>query len=306
MNKRLLLAVVLLFTVVFMTGCFPKKQPANGGDKLKVYTSFYPMYDFAKKVGGEKIELTNLTSSGGEVHDWEPSANDIIKLEGADVFIYNGAGMEHWVKKVLKSLSNKELVVVEASKGIAFLDSEQEDGHSEEEGTDPHVWLSIKNAKLQMENIKNAFVSADPQNAAYYERNYTKYASLFDALDKEYGESLAALPGKNIVVSHKSFAYLCHEYGLNQIGIEGVSADSEPEPRKMAEVIRFVKENNVKYILFQSLVSPKTADTIARETGASTAVLSSVERLTDEQLASGADYLSIMRENLETLKKALE
>ena len=284
--------------------------------KLSVYASFYPMYDFAVKIGGDKADVVNMVPAGTEPHDWEPTAADVAGLEQAAIFIYNGAGMEHWAEDVLESLQNKDLIAVEASKDIALMEGhhehegEEEEHEDEEEHEgeefDPHVWLSPVNAKKEMENIKNAFVQADPDNKEYYEANYVKYAADFDALDKEFQDALSVLPKKDIIVSHEAFGYLCAAYGLNQIGIEGLAPDSEPDPARMAEIIEFAKENDVKVIFFEELVSPKVSETIADAIGAQTAVLSPIEGLSDEQQAAGDDYFAVMRKNLEALKAALQ
>ena len=157
-----------------------------------------------------------------------------------------------------------------------------------------------------MENIKNAYVKADPDNKDYYEENYRTYAAAFDKLDQEYKDTLSALPNKSIVVSHEAFGYLCDAYGLTQMGIEGLSPDSEPDPARMAEIIDFVKTNQVRVIFFEELVSPKVAETIAAETGAQTQVLNPLEGLSDEDLKNGADYFSVMEDNLAQMKAALQ
>ena len=160
--------------------------------------------------------------------------------------------------------------------------------------------------RKEMENIKNAYVKADPDNKDYYEDNYKTYAVRFDELDQEYKDTLSALPGKSIVVSHEAFGYLCDTYGLTQMGIAGLSPDTEPDPARMAEIIDFVKTNHVKVIFFEELVSPKVAETIAAETGARTRVLNPLEGLSDEELKNGADYFTVMEDNLKQLKAALE
>lgn len=273
---------------------------AAEGKKLKVMTSFYPVYDFAVKIGGDKADVTNMVPAGMEPHDWEPAATDIKNLEQADLFVYSGADMEDWTQKVLASLENKKLVSVEASDGIKL-----RKGHSE--GTyDPHVWLYPLNAKKEMENIKDAYIKADPANKDYYENNYKTYAEKFDQLDKEYKDTLAALPHKDIVVSHEAFGYLCDAYGLTQMGIEGLTPDSEPDPARMADIIDFVKKNNVKVIFFEELASPKVAKAVSSDTGASVAVLNPLEGLTDAEISSGQDYFSVMESNLKQLVAALQ
>ncbi len=281
---------------------------AAEGEKLSVYASFYSMYDFASKIGGDRIEVTNMMPAGMEPHDWEPTPVDIVGLEKADVFVYNGAGMEHWAQDVLAALGNKDLVVVEASEGVSLLEGHGHgDDHDDDHGAfDPHVWLSPMNAKIEMENIKDALVKADPAGAETYEANYAAYAAELDALDQEFKDALAALPNKDIVVAHQAFGYLCAAYGLNQVAIEGLSPDSEPNPARVAEIIEFGKEHDVKVIFFEELVSPKVAESIANAIGADTDVISPIEGLSDEQQAAGDDYFSVMRMNLEALKAALQ
>ncbi|QHQ59439.1 zinc ABC transporter solute-binding protein [Anaerocolumna sedimenticola] len=324
--KKYLKILVFLIAIFSFTAC--SKQPKENSikstevvtenldkkndskdKKLEVYTSFYPLYDFAVKVGGDKVHITNLVPAGTEPHDWEPATTDILSLEKGDILIYNGVGMEHWIDQVTSSLENDSLILVEASQGLTLLEREEEEGESEsgeETASDPHVWLSIKNAKKEMETIKNAFVKADPDNAAYYEQNFNKYAADFDILDSKFTNELSVLANKDIVVAHQAFAYLCTDYGLNQIAIEGLAADSEPDAKRMAEIVDFAKSRNIKTIFFEELVSPKVAETIASEIGAKTDVLNPLEGLTQEQINAGEDYLSIMDRNLEALVNALK
>ena len=309
MRKKLLTRTALAATIALGIGSFnlayaAETEDTSSGKKINVVASFYPMYDFATKVGGDKIEVTNMVPAGTEPHDWEPAATDIKNLEDADVFIYNGAGMEHWTEDVLNSLENKNLKAVEASKGLTLLEGKEEEGEKEN-AYDPHVWLDPLNAKTEMENIKNALVEADPDNKDYYEQNYETYAEKFDQLDQEYKEGLSNTKSKDLITSHEAFGYLCQEYGLNQIGIEGLSPDSEPDASRMDEIIKFAKENNVKTIFFEELVSPKVSETIADEIGAKTAVLNPIEGLTDDEISAGEDYFSVMESNLKTLEDAL-
>lgn len=271
-------------------------------DKLKVTASFYPMYDFAKKIGGDKINVLNMVPAGTEPHDYEPAVSDIINLESADVFIYNGAGLENWTEKVLSSLKNKHLAVVEASKGVSLLTVNEEDAHAV---VDSHVWLNPLYAKTELLNIKDAFVEKDPENAAWYEDNYSKYAEEMVLLYQQMKDTLSICKKKEIVVSHQAYGYLCEAFGLKQLGITGLEAESEPDPARMAEIIDFVKQKGVKVIFSEELLSPKIAETIARETGAATEVLNPLEGLSEEDLAAGEDYFSVMQSNINKLKKAL-
>lgn len=312
-NRLSALVCACTLSLSLLTGCGTQPADTAAGDgRLRVLTSFYPMYDFACKIGGDCIDVTNMVPSGTEPHDWEPSTNDLKNLEKADVFIYNGADMEPWADDLLVSRSDT-LRVVEASENVELrtTDGEHEHAHEHEDADhhhgdfDPHVWLDPENAKIEMEAIRDALCAADPENSTVFQSNYEKYAAELDALDAEFREKLASLPNRTIVVAHEAFGYLCDAYGLTQVGIEGLSPDSEPDPGRMAEVIDFVREHSISTIFFEELVSPKVAEAIASETGAQAKMLSPLEGLSDEQAAAGADYFSVMHDNLAALMEAL-
>ena len=178
-----------------------------------------------------------------------------------------------------------------------------------EDGTsiiDPHTWLAPPLAEKMADKILAGFVSIDPANEAYYQANETQLKADLASLDSEYKQGLASCASKNIVTSHAAFGYLATVYGLNQVPISGVSPDAEPSPKQLADVADFVKKNGVKYIFFESLVSPKLSETIARETGAQTMVLDPIEGIAPGDLAKGIDYMGVMRSNLKNLQTVLQ
>lgn len=300
MKKSLILILALVICVFPMGACQSNQQASNSTStktKPLVYSSFYAMYDLTKKVGGDNIELYNMLDKGMEPHDFEPSASDIINLENADVFVYNGANMEHWVDKVMDSLQSTKLICVEASEGVQLLSSEQQ--------SDPHVWLSPKNAKIEANNIKKALIKADPTNTSVYEKNYNLLCKELDSLDNEYASTINSFSKKDIVVAHKAYSYLCEEYGLNQVAISGLSPDVEPDPASMAKTIEYCKANDVKTIFFEETASSKVAQVIADELSATVSVLNPLETLSKDELDAGDDYFSIMRKNLVALEGAL-
>ena len=316
LKKYLALALAALAAVASLAvfaGCSTNGTAqgtrSESGDKVSVVASFYPMYDFAQKIGGDRVDVTCLVPAGTEPHDWEPSTADMKTIASARVLMYSGAGMEHWVNDVTSAVDNKDLVSVEASQGVDLLPAaEDEDEHEDahEHGQyDPHVWLSPANAKAEMANIRDALIKADPDGKDTYEKNYEKYAGMLDELDQKYANELASTASKNIVVSHQAFGYLCDRYGLTQVPIEGIEADSEPDAKTMAKIVDFVKENGTKTIFSEELVSPRAAQAISDETGASLEVLNPLEGLTDEQISAGEDYFSVMESNLDKLVKAL-
>lgn len=303
------LCLLLALSMAVLPGCGKKTatEGQDSGRKISVYTSFYVMYDFTRKIGGDRINVTNLVPAGTEPHDWEPSPGDMANIEKADVLIYNGAGMETWIDQVINSINNKKMIKVEAAQGLKLQENSGETGtgSSGDLAYDPHVWLDPMLAKQEMEAIKNALATADPGNKDFYEKNYADNSRKLTELDREYKTAVAEFSRKDIVVAHQAFGYLCHAYGLNQVAIEGLAADSEPSPARMAEIIKYAKANNLRYIFFEELVSPKVAETIAKETGASTAVLNPLEGLTESDINAGKEYFSVMRDNLSVLREAL-
>ena len=301
-NPIVIILAAVTMTAVLLSSCTARitsYDPGSDSRKPQVAASFFLMADFARKIGGEHIQVTSLVPSGMEPHEWEPAAADISLLEQADVLIYNGAGMEHWIDQVAAALDSKNLLFVETAKKIVANQA------ADPLGSDPHVWLSPPNAKIQLDAIRAALIQIDPANQADYQANYDHWATQLDKLDQDYRNGLAGLPKRDIIVAHQAFGYLCAEYGLKQTAIEGLMADSEPDPARMAEIVTYARDHDIKVIFFEELASPKVAETIAREIGARTSALNPLEGMTEEQLAAGEDYFSIMRKNLAALIDAL-
>lgn len=295
-----LLVCALFLGIFLLSGCAVRQsQSFSSGDRLKIVTTIYPMENFAQEIAGDKAEIINLVPAGVEPHDFELSTGDMQLLEEADVFIYNGAGMEHFVDKTLQAVSNQELVLVEAAKDVPLITAA-------EEKYDPHTWLSIKNAVMEAETIKDALCGVDSENADYYEANFEQYKERLLDLADRYEKELSGLSKNTIVTAHEAFGYLCEEYGLTQEALEGLSADSEPDSARMKEIIDFCREQDVQVIFFEELVSPKAANAIAAETGARTEVLNPIEGRTLEQEQEGLDYIGMMEKNLAVLKEALK
>ncbi|SHG91538.1 metal ABC transporter substrate-binding protein [Tepidibacter thalassicus] len=306
MKNKIVVIFIMIVMLLTVVGCTDNtKQKSIEKNKILVYASFYPMYDFAKNIGGEKINLKLMIPSGIEPHDWEPTAKIMGEIEKADVFIYNGLDLEPWVDKLIGSIDNEKLITVEASKGVHLLGVHSNEYEHDHGKYDPHVWLDPINAIKEAENIKNAFIKADAENKDFYERNYKEFVDKLSKLDKKYKNELSNLEKKEIVVSHAAFGYLADRYGLKQIAISGLSPQEEPSAAKIAKLSDFVKEHNIKYIFFETLTSPKLSRVLAEEVGAKTLVLNPIEGLTEEDIKNNKNYIIIMEENLETLKKAL-
>jgi zinc transport system substrate-binding protein len=300
--KHVMYISLLLLSIIFvMTGCGTSKPGLVEG-KVNVVTSFYPLYDFTKQIGGDYVNVINLVPAGVEPHDWSPKSRDIKNMSGAEVFVYQGAGFEGWVKDFLGSLSSKSTVrVVEASKGANLITTDDK-----KEEFDPHAWLSPLNAQIMANNIKTALIAADPAHKDAFEQNYQAYASKLTELDARYKQELAKTTKKEIAVSHHAFAYLCRDYGLTQMSIMGLSPDAEPTAQDLKQINAFIKDHQLKYIFFEELVSDKLAKTLAKDAKVDTLVLNPLEGLTEAQIEAGEDYISIMDKNLKNLVLALQ
>ncbi|MEI2397459.1 zinc ABC transporter substrate-binding protein [Paenibacillus sp. FSL R10-2199] len=317
LHKGLLLVVTILL-LMMLAACGSKSSGSIIEGKVNVITTFYPIYEFASEIGGEDINAINLLPVGVEPHDWTPRSQDIINTSKAQLFLYNGAGLEGWVPNFLKSLdSDSEAKAVEVSQGVDLIMTDEEDGHDhgheEEEAehsdslhTDPHTWVSPKSALVMAKNIKESLQSVDPEHSAGYEERYQKLVERLSALDSKFTEELGKLPNKEIVVSHQAFSYLARDYGLSQHAIMGLSPDAEPRGQDLLDLAALVKEEGIRYIFFEELVSDKLAKTLAGETGVSTMVLNPVEGLTEAQEKNGDNYFTLMEKNLQNLILALQ
>ncbi|MCR4430196.1 MAG: metal ABC transporter substrate-binding protein [Tepidanaerobacteraceae bacterium] len=294
--KGILSAIIIMASLALAASACGAKNAApeeNASYQLKIYTTFYPLYDFTKKIVGDMADVENMIPAGVEPHDFEPSPRQMAALYSAKVFIFLGEPMDTWAKKAESQLAAKGVRVVEAGKGLI-------------RDNDPHVWLDPVMAKEMSRRICKAVEDVDAKNKSYYEKNMLLLGKKFDELDERYKEGLSAVSRKDIVTSHSTLGYLSKRYGLNQISITGLSPQEEPSPRKMAELAQICREKGIKYIFFETLASPKLSETLAREVGAQTLVFNPVEGLTEEEIKAGEDYFSIMEKNLENLKEALQ
>ncbi|ADL69779.1 periplasmic solute binding protein [Thermoanaerobacterium thermosaccharolyticum DSM 571] len=289
-----LLSIFLAISILFsLTSCNTKisKRP----DKMIVYASFYPLYDLTKKIAGDKAVVQNIIPPGVEPHDWEPTTRQVADIERASAVIYLGLGMDSWINKIETSVSGPKFINV--STGINAIKV----GNA----VNPHVWLSPKETQILAKNIKDALVNADNKNAKYYQSNYENLVKTLKQLDNEYTTKLKNTKTKTFVVYHSAFDYIARDYGLNQVSIVGMSEEAEASPAKIAEVIKLIKDENIKYIFTEPLTSPKPIQSIANETGTKVLPLNTIEGITKDEMKKGYDYIKLMQQNLDNLQKAL-
>ncbi|HEX8762970.1 MAG TPA: zinc ABC transporter substrate-binding protein [Candidatus Saccharimonadales bacterium] len=269
-----------------------KNNPAmQSVDKLQVAVSFYPLEDFSRQIGGDKVRVINLTAPGAEPHDYEPPARDLAKAHKTAVFVYNGNNFEPWTTGFLQDYKG---IAVRSGDGVKLL-----------EGRDPHFWLDPVLAEKIVVTIRNGLIEADTVHQDIYKANADAYIAKLKTLDAEFRNGLASCEQRTIVSSHDAFGYLAQRYNFEVLPIAGISPEAEPAPDRLANLTTAIKDKGIRYVFFEGLVSPRLADTIARETGASTLVLDPIEGISNEDQKQGKDYIAVQRENLANLRRAL-
>ena len=329
MRKFKGLVFVLMSFVVLLVGCDTDSQTGTVSDKLQIVTTLFPQYDFARVIGGDKVDVTLLLPAGMESHSYEPTPADIIKINKADLFIYTGESMEQWAHSIIESVDSNEVYVLDVSKNVPLLapnstvednhdhedenhnhDAEVEAGHDHSEGDghnhtyDPHIWTSPKNAMIMVNNILEALCEVDPENADYYKDNANTYLAELEELDHEL-EDVVANAKRDTIYHGGRFAM---QYLTNQYGIHYVSAPFEAEPSAalVAQMIKEIKEQNIPVIYYEELVDPKISQMISDETGAKMLLLHSCHNVSKEDFNNGVTYLSLMKQNVENLKVGLD
>lgn len=297
--------ILCLAAVVSFSACGSKQTSENQANetevsKVKVSVTFNAMKEFVEAVGGDKVEISTIIPDGTEPHDFEPKAQDMVGLSTAQVFVYNGFAMEAWVDDAVAAADNKALIAVEASSGATPITNTDENDIEEHGQYDPHIWLSLKGAETEVNNIKDALVKANPSNKDYYETNCNDFVSKLESLYNEYNEKFQAVEKKSFVTGHGAFAYLCQDFGLQQNSVEDVFAEGEPSARQLTELVDYCKENKVTTIFAEEMASPEVSETLASEVGATVETIYTIESAEDDMT-----YLERMENNLSKIYDSL-
>ncbi|WP_312492991.1 metal ABC transporter substrate-binding protein [Anaerosporobacter sp.] len=305
------------------------KVAGDNTSKIKVVTTLFPQYDFANQVGKDAVEVKMLLKPGVESHTYEPAPSDIIEINKADIFLYTGDEMEPWVSKILDSLDS-DVMIVDLSKNITLdkvedHDHEHEDEESDEDhlhedeseeaeheedhvhSYDPHIWTNPLNAKIMVEDIKAALSEVDKADKMTYENNAKEYLASLDQLDQDIREVVKQAKRDEVVFGGRfAFHYFFEEYGLDYVSAyDSCSSETEPSAKVIATIIDKVKEDQIPIIFYEEFANPKVAESIANATGAKTLLLHSCHNVSTDDYKNGATYLSLMYQNLENLKEAL-
>jgi zinc transport system substrate-binding protein len=301
----------MLFTLVLFPWSLSSAQPPS---EPKVVASLFPLQEFARGVGGDKVQVVLLLPPGAEAHTWEPRPSDVVRISRADIFIYVSPILEPWIDKVLRAVQSKKLRVLEASQGLPLIKAEETEeragragGSRGPEKMDPHLWLDFALDQKIVDAISESFSEKDPVHAAFYKNNAEIYRGKLNDLDQRYRQALAKCRHRQILLSgHSAFAYLAKRYGLRQIALSGISPDAEPTPKKMAEVIETAHKTGIKFIYAEEWVNPKLSQALSKEAGVGVLTLSAGHNLTAQQVKEKVTFLGLMSRNLENLKTGLE
>ena len=300
MNIQIKLAIIAIAVVsplssIVVYGTDSNQQfTTTDSSKLQVISSFYTLHEFSQNVGQEKVDVTLLVPVGVEPHDWGPTIKDVQRMQKSDLIIINGIGFENWVDNLEET--NYQGVIIDTSNGI--LDKNLGQEHTSTSG-DPHIWLNPVYAKIQVQNIANAFSNSDPKNQQYYQSNAAKYIEELDQLDSKISNELSDC-NLDFVAFHDAFSYFAYEYNLNQHTIiSSNSPHGEATAKTLENVISTAKELNIKVIFSEENVNPRTSEIIANEIDGKVLVLSPLE------VSSDGTYISKMTENLNNLEEAL-
>lgn len=334
--NKVYVIVILGVLLIGFSGCRGENVSEKVSNEVKshkkeVIATIFPQYDFVREIAKDKVNVTLLLPPGVESHSFEPTPRDIAKISSSDLFVYTGQYMEPWAGKIIESLNGQKTQVVDASKGIELMDEDshhehegegthkheegnhehEEDVKKEEEhshgGKDPHIWLDPVLAQKMVDNILEYLVKVDSQNEAFYRENANSYKSKLAELDRNFSEELKNVTSNKIIYGgHFAFGYFAKRYNLTHISpYEGFAPNAEPTPKKIADLIKNLKESGSKAVFYQENIEPKVARVISEQTGAKMLLLHGAHNVSKEELAMGATYVKIMKGNLANLKEGL-
>jgi zinc transport system substrate-binding protein len=307
----------------------PNTQPTTTSNnaqeiiKPTIVTTLFPFYDFTSQLVGDKAEVSLLLPPGVEPHSFEPTPQDIIKIQEADIFIYTGDIMEPWVADIVANIPDS-VKVIDASKGITLIASTDDHSHSHDDdhshdhedekkdketvsNLDPHFWLDFSNSIISVQTISQAISNLNILDNTQLESNANNIIASLEQLDSDYKTTLSQCSNKTILqAGHRTFEYLAKRYNLEYITTEELSPNSDTSVKDIAKLINEIKENKSKTVFTEELVEPRIANTIATETGASVLELNGAHNISSEQFTSKISFIDIMRKNLENLSIGLE
>ncbi|MBQ7876366.1 MAG: zinc ABC transporter substrate-binding protein [Clostridia bacterium] len=298
-----ILALLLILTMLPLAGCGCSLGQDTG--KIKVVATLFPQYDFARHIGGNKVEVTLLLPPGTESHHYDPSPSDMVSIAESRLFIYTGDMMEGWAGDIASSVGDS-VTILDASRGITL--SAADLSHDHDHALDPHIWLDFDKAAKMCDNIAEELIAASPEDEAYFRANLENYKKKLATLDAEYAATFAQKPSKDLVFGGRfALGYLVDKYSIpHRSAYDSCSANDEPSPQTIAALSDYVRDNDVKVVYCEEFSDPKVAREIAKANNAEVLVLHSAHNLSKDERDKGVTFISIMEQNLENIRKGLE
>lgn len=315
--KKIFIAVIA--TIILTTGCGKTDYIPKKNDELNITATIFPQYDFARQLAGDKANVTMLLPPGSECHTYEPTPQDIIKIQNSDLFIYTGGESDNWIDEILKTLDTSNMKILRLMEICETVDEEsvegmQSDEHNHENENensnhelDEHVWTSPYNAVKICDAISDALCELDAQNAQYYNKNHTEYTALLFDLDDSFREILSSSKRNTLVFGDRfPFRYFTERYGIEYYAaFPGCAEETEASISTVTFLIDKIKQEQIPVVLYPELSNHRLADTIAEETGAKALMLHSCHNVTQEDFNNGITYIELMKNNVEVLREAL-
>jgi zinc transport system substrate-binding protein len=303
-----IVAIIIVLVCIGSAYAILKLNPhriINDEQRLMVSATFYPLAEFTRRVGGDHVRVSTIVPAGVEPHDFEPTAQDIAGIYDADLFVFNGGGIDAWAGRIISSVDD-DVKVIQMSMNITDV-LPPPTVNTDAAGVifDEHFWLDPIIAAREVVVIRDALIEIDPVHETDYRNNADAYIMMLSQLNDAYRNGLSDCAIRTAFTSHNAFAYMAREYDFTQVSITGLSPDEEPSAGDLAQIADTARSMGITFIFFEELTSPELSEALASEVGAQTLVFNPLEGLTDEQVADGKDYLTIMYENLSNLERAM-
>ncbi|MCA0989271.1 metal ABC transporter solute-binding protein, Zn/Mn family [Guptibacillus algicola] len=317
MKRYVVVAFVLSLFTFLLVGCASDSDSnETSEDKLVIYTTLYPTEYFAERIGGDAVEAKSIIPPGSDAHSFDPTTRTMTELAESDLFIFNGAGLEGFADTAKDILQKEGVTTLEASDGIDLAGTEEgHEEHDEGEGdhehehehgnVDPHVWIDPVFAIEQARNIKDSLIELRPDQENEFESNFEKLEDDLLEIDQSFKTMVSNAEKNEFLISHDAYGYWEKRYGLEQLSVTGLSPSQEPTQQQLEEIIETAKNYDLSYMIFEQNVTPKPAKTVQKELGLETLRIHNLSVLSEEDIENDVDYISLMKQNIETLEKAL-
>ncbi|MFF2458935.1 metal ABC transporter solute-binding protein, Zn/Mn family [Peribacillus simplex] len=316
MKIRALLSLFLV-TAVFLSACGNSKGESSKDetkDALDIYTTVYPLQYFTEAIGGEYVNVETVYPPGTDEHSFEPSQKDIVKMAESDLFFYIGYNLEGFVTKAEPILSKEGVRTIAVGETVHLDEDEHahEEEHSHEEdghnhgGVNPHLWLDPIYSIDMAKTIKDELTKKMPEQEEYFNNHFNELSKKLEALDKNLATTIESGRTNKIIVSHSAYGYWEERYGLEQIGVTGLTSSNEPSQKELGKIVTMAEKEDLNYVIYEQNISSKLTEIIQKEMGAKSLELHNLSVLTDKDIEAGEDYFSLMEKNVKTLQTALQ